>query len=81
MLKFGQEEVTTKYFYGKRQITDIFTTDVGRVVVSDKVSYNNGKDRRYIVGYQLDEALILLFIKTPTNIFSYGVSQYNKNSA
>ena len=81
MLKFGQEEVTTKYFYGQRQITDIFTTDVGRVVVSDKVSYNNGKDCRYIVGYQLDEALVPLFIKTPTNIFNYGVSQYNKNSA
>ena len=26
-------------------------------------------------------ALIPLFIKTPKNIFSYGVSQYDKNSA
>ena len=26
-------------------------------------------------------ALISLFIKTPTNIFSYGLSQYNENSA
>ena len=42
MLKFGQKEVTTKDFYGQRQITDIFTIDVNKVVVSDKVSCNNG---------------------------------------
>ena len=81
MLKFGQKEVTTKDFYGQRQITDIFTIDVNKVVVSDKVPCNNGKDCRYIVGYQIDEALIPLLIKTPSDIFSYGVLQYDKNSA
>ena len=81
MLKFCQREVTNKEFYGQRQITDIFTIDVNKVGVSDKVPCSNGKDCRYIVGYQLDEALITLFIKTHENIFSYGVSQYNKNSA
>ena len=81
MLKFGQKEVTTKDFYGQRQITDLFTIDVNKVVVSDKVPCNNGKDCRYIEGYQVDGALIPLFIKTPKNIFSYGVSQYDKNSA
>ena len=70
MLKFGQKEVTTKDFYGQRQITDIFTIDVNKVVVSDKVSCNNGKDCRYIVGYQVDGVLITLFIKTPKDIFS-----------
>ena len=80
MLKFGQKEVTTKDFYGQRQITDIFTIDVNKVVVSDKVPCNNGKDCRYIVGYQADGGLVPLFIKTPKNIFSYGVSQYDKNS-
>ena len=50
-------------------------------MVSDKVSCNNGKDCRYIVGYQVDGALIPLFIKTPKNILSYDVSQYDKNSA
>ena len=54
MLKFGQKEVTTKDFYGQRQITDLFTIDVNKVVVSDKVPCNNGKDCRYIVGYQVD---------------------------
>ena len=75
MLKLGQKQVTTKEFYGQRQITDIFTIDVNNIVVSDKVSCNSGKDCRYIVGYQADEALIPLFIKTPKNTFSYGVSQ------
>ena len=42
---------------------------------------NNGKDYHYIVGYQVDGALMRLFIKTPKNIFSYGVSQSDKNSA
>ena len=50
-------------------------------MVSDKVSCNNRKDYRYIVGYQINEALMPLFIKTPKDIFSYGVSQYDKNSA
>ena len=81
MLKFGQKEVTTKDFYEQRQITDIFTIDVNKLVISDKVPCNNGKDCRYIVSYQVDWVLIPLFIKTPKNIFSYGVSQYDKNSA
>ena len=74
MLKLGQKEVTTKDFYGQRQITDIFMIDISKVVVSDKVPCNNGQDCRYIVGYQVDGALMPLFIKTPKNIFSYGVS-------
>ena len=81
MLKFGEKKVTTKNFYGQIQINDIFTINVNKVVVSDKVSFNNGKDYRYIVGYRyivVNGALIPLFIKTPKNIFSYGMSQYDK---
>ena len=81
MLKFGQKEVTTKDFYGRRQITDIFTIDISEVVVADKIPCNNEKDCRYIVGYQVDGALMPLFTKTSKNVFSYGVSQYDKNSA
>ena len=80
-MKFSQKGVTTKDFYGRRQITDLFTIGVNNLVVSDKVSCNNGKNYRYIVAYQVDGALIPLFIKTPKDIFSYGVSQYDKNSA
>ena len=75
MLKFVPKEVTTRDFHGKRQITDIFTIDVNMVVISDKVSCNNGKDYCYIVGYQVDEEIIIPpFIKTTKNIFSYDVS-------
>ena len=81
MLKFGQKEVTTKDFYGQRQITDLFMIDINKVVVSDKVPCNNGKDCRYIVGNKVDGVLIPLFIKTPKDIFSYGVSQYDKSSS
>ena len=59
----------------------IFTIDINKVVVSDKVPCNNGKDCLYVVGYQADGVLVPLFIKTPKNIFSNGVSQYDKNSA
>ena len=81
MLKFGQKSVTTKDFYGQRQTTDVFTMDVNKLVIPDKVPCNNGKDCLYIVGYQVNGAPAPLFIKTPKNIFSYGVSQYDKNSA
>ena len=40
MLKFDQKEVTTKDFYGQRQITDIFTIDINKMVVYDKVPCN-----------------------------------------
>ena len=50
-------------------------------MISDKVPCNNGKDYRYIVGCEVDGALIPLLIKTPRDIFGYGVSQYDENSA
>ena len=81
MLKFGQKEVTTKDFYGQRQITDIFTIDGNNLVISDRVPRNNGKDCRYIVGHQVDGVPVPPFIRTPKKQFSHGVSQYNKNSA
>ena len=73
--KFGQIEVASKKFQKQRQITDIFTIDVNKVVLSDKVSCKNGKGWRYIVDYQVDsETIIPLFIKMSKNIFNYGVS-------
>ena len=80
-MKLGEKEVKTKEFYGQRQITDILRIDVNRVVISDKVPCNNGKDCRFVVGYQVDVALIPLFIKTARDIFSYNMSKYDKISA
>ena len=61
MFKFGQKEIINKNFYRQRKITVTFTIDVNKMVVSDKVSCNNGKDCHYIAVYQLDEAVIPLF--------------------
>ena len=47
-------------------MNDIFTIDVNKVVLSVKVSCNT---------------IIPLFIKTPKNILSYDISQYDQNSA
>ena len=64
MFKLGQKEVIPKDFYGQRQITDTFTIDLNLKNL-DKVSCNNGKDCCCIVGYQVNETLISLFIKRP----------------
>ena len=79
MLKLGQKKVTTKDFYGQSQITNLLTIDVNKVVVSGKAPCNN--DCRNNCRYQVNGALMPLFIKIPRDIFSYGVSQYDKNSA
>ena len=56
--------------------------NVNKVVLFDKVQCNNGKDWWYIVGHQVDGGtIILLFLKIPKSIFSYDVSQYDRNSA
>ena len=63
---FGQIQFASKDFYKQRQITDMLKIDVNKIVVSDRVSCNNGRNWHYIVGYQVDtETIIPLFIKTP----------------
>ena len=72
MFNFGQMEIACKEFNKQRQVTDIFKIYVNKVVVSEKVQWNNRKDHRYFLGYQVDEETITpLLIKTPKNISSY----------
>ena len=48
--KLGNEEIESfKDFYKQKEVTGIF-----RVLVSNRVSSNDGNDWRYIVGYQVD---------------------------
>ena len=62
---FGKIQVTSKDFYKQRPITDMLKSDVNKIVVSVKVSCNNGENRCYIIGYQVDgETIIPMFIKT-----------------
>ena len=42
--KLGQIEVESKNFHKQRQVTDILTVDVNKIVLSDRISCNNGKD-------------------------------------
>ena len=61
--RFGQKENASKDLHKQKQITDIFSIDVNNVVLSDKISCNNGKDRLYIVDYQVErETIKPLFI-------------------
>ena len=78
--KFGQVSVSSKDFYKRKQFTDLFSLDYDKVVVSDPIQCNNGKDKRYIIGYETSNGIIPLYIKTPKNVFSNGVGQYSKNS-
>ena len=62
-------------------MTDLFKINRNTVVVLDRVSTNNGNNWQYIANYQVDRKTIIpLFIKTPKNINSYGVSQNDSKS-
>ena len=53
MLKSGQKEVTTKDCYGQRQITDIFTIGINKLVVSDKVPANIIMEKIIVILYDI----------------------------
>ena len=41
---FSQIEVASKDFHKQRQVINIFIIYINKVVVSDKMSHDNGKD-------------------------------------
>ena len=54
------------HFHRQKHVIEIFTIDVNKFVVSDRVSCSYGKCWRYIVEYQLDGQTIILFsVKIP----------------
>ena len=72
--KFGQVTISSKEFY-EAVVIDIKTLNIANIVVSDPITDNkNGK--RYIIGYNIDGKIVALRIKTPKNIYSYGVSKW-----
>ena len=67
-----------KEFY-EAVVIDIKTLNIDNIVVSDHILDNkNGK--RYIIGYNVAGKIVALRIKTPKNIYSYGVSKYTESS-
>ena len=76
--KFGQVTISSKEFY-EAVVIDIKTLNIDNIVVSDHILDNkNGK--RYIIGYNVACKIVALRIKTPKNIYSYGVSKYTESS-
>ena len=47
--------------------------------MSDPIT-DNKKGKRYIIGYNIEGKIVALRIKTPKNVYSYGVSQYSETS-
>ena len=81
MLRFGQLEISKKEFQSQYEVTDIYCIDLQKITVSDGFTANKC-DTRSLIGYEVDSGKIIpLFIKTPKNCSSNGVSQYNENSA
>ena len=76
--KFGQVTVSTKEFY-EAVVIDIKTLNIDNILVSDPL-LDNKKGKRYIVGYNIAGKIVALRIKTPKNVYSYGVSQYSETS-
>ena len=44
LFQVGQKEIVYKDFYKQKQLADIFTININKVVVSDKISFNSTKD-------------------------------------
>ena len=76
--KFGQVTVSTKEFY-EAVVIDIKTLNIDNILVSDPL-LDNKKGKRYIIGYNIAGKIVALRIKTPKNVYSYGVSQYSETS-
>ena len=76
--KFGQIIISSKQFYESIDI-DINTLNIDNIVISDPI-VDNKKGKRYIVGYNIDGKIVALRIKTPKNVYSYGVSKYTETS-
>ena len=79
MLKFGQVSVASKDFHSTYEVTN--NIDFDKITVSEGIAANKN-DTRYTIGYETAPGKIVpLYIKTPKNCLSSGVSRYNENSA
>jgi hypothetical protein len=79
MYKFGQVEVKSKDFNTAYNVEN--SIDLEKIRLAEGVVANK-HDTRYSVGYELEPGKIVpLYIKTPKNCSSSGVSRYNEFSA
>ena len=79
MLEFGQISISSKDFYKTYQVPE--SIDMEKITISDAVTANK-IDTRRTIGYEVEPGKVIpLFIKTPKNCSSNGVTRYNENSA
>ena len=78
MYKFGQMEIASKEFNSEYKLTNI--VDLEKIRVSEGVVANK-HDTRYTIGYEVELGQIVpLYIKTPKDCISSGVSRFSENS-
>ena len=78
MYKFGQIEITSKEFNSVYRVQK--NVECGKIQISEGVVANK-HDTRYTIGYEVEPGVIVpLYIRTPKDCVSSGVSRYNEAS-
>ena len=78
MYKFGQIEIESKEFNSIYEVQK--DVDLERIRVSEGVVANKS-DERYTVGYEVESGEIIpLYVRTPKDCLSSGVSRFNESS-
>ena len=78
MYKFGQIEIASKDFNSEYKLTNI--VDLEKIRLTEGVVANK-HDTRYTIGYETEQGKIVpLFLKTPKDCVSSGVSRYSESS-
>ena len=78
MYKFGQIEILSKEFNGEYKVIE--NVDLEKIRLSEGVTANK-HDTRYTIGYETEQGKIVpLYMKTPKDCVSSGVSRYNESS-
>ena len=78
MYKFGQIEILSKEFNSDYKVTK--NVDLEKIRLSDGITVNK-HDTRYTIGYEVEQGKIVpLYMKTPKDCVSSGVSRYNESS-
>ena len=73
---FDGRDINVKSFNALYGLTDIFDIDIDRVILSAPVIYNKN-DERYVIGYKrMDGNIVPLYVKSPINCYSNGVSTW-----
>ena len=79
--KFDDMLISSKDFYKNKQAIDIYQLNECDIIVSDPVPVNNGRDKKYLIGYKKGNMIVPLLLKTPKDVYcTRGVTRYDENS-